>query len=216
MTQKNEIQTKPEKPVSKRVVFKSILCGASVIVSIIMSFILISRGDYPTRDPLSAIGEQNHALFILWGIFTGLAVYFNLKLLASRLNFKSRLFEIALIIGCSMSIVTVTIVGLETWRRIIHISSAMSFGVICVLCVITLVIVKLRCKKNRKTSITYLTAIALSAVIFIFTSINIGWFTAMTQVLVATVCLIIMFCSNFIEKWPKGYSQPSIEKTSAQ
>ncbi|MCL2755484.1 MAG: hypothetical protein FWE45_00310 [Firmicutes bacterium] len=188
--------------VSRKFLTKSTLCGAAIVTSIVLSFIMLSRGENPTTDPFSAIGEQNRVLFLLWGIFTALAVYFNLRLLASRCNFKNKLFEIPLTIGCLMGILTTIIVGMETWQRIIHVGSAMLFGVLCVICVVWILIVKFMRKKKKRVFVPYVTALFIVAVIFIFASAQMGWFTALTQILLANVCLIIMFCSNFFEKWP--------------
>jgi len=200
-----------DEKVSKRVLVKSILCGVFIVTSIVMSIVMISRGDNPTTDPFSAIGEQNRVLFLLWGVFTALAVYLNLRLLATRLNFKNKWFEIPLAIGCSSGIVTTVIVGAATWQRVIHVSSAMVFGVLCVACVVWMLIVKFMRKKKKRVFVPYVTAIFIVAVIFIFASAQTGWFTASTQMLLANVCLIIMFCSNFFEKWP-DYTKHNVEQ----
>jgi len=187
-------------------VIKTLLCGASVITSIVISVIMISLGENPQTDALSRIGYVNRGLFFVWGVTTGLAVYLNLKILSKRLQFKSKIFDIALILGCSMSIVAVTVMGYSPANRAIHIISSGIFGVVCVACVLTLMIVK-AIKKNKRTSVPYITAMALAGVIFIFTSAQVGWFTASTQVLLANVCLTAMFCSNFIERlgsYPAG------------
>ena len=165
---------------------------------------MIRLGDNPATATFSSIGDQNRALFFVWGITTGLATLLNIRLLASRLNFKNRIFDWVSSTGCAMALVTVTVLGYDPVNRTIHIISAAIFGITCVACLLLLMIIKLI--KRSKTAVPYITAMALAGVIFIFTSIYIGWFTALTQILLANVCLVVMFSSNFIEKMP-SYSQ---------
>jgi len=180
---------------------KKIMCGGFVIGAITISIIMLAVGYSPRTRALSAIGEDYRWLFFAWGVCTASATYLNLKLLATRLQVKNRIFDIFLLVGCSMGIVTVLILGMDPIIRAIHVSSAMLFGVITALCLVFLLFIKVR-RKNKRTSLPYITAIALAAVIFAFTSIQVGWFTALTQVLLANICLIIMFISNFLERWP--------------
>ncbi|MCL2587261.1 MAG: hypothetical protein FWE31_03405 [Firmicutes bacterium] len=195
--------------------YKRIMCGVAVLASITISFVMVFISDTPTTIPLSAIGYQNRLLFFFWGVTTSSAVYFNLKLMARNLKFKSIIFDWVLIIGCSMAIVTVIVMGYHPVRRIIHVGSAGLFGVLTVMCVLALLIVKLR-KKSKLSSIPYLTAVAVAGVIFIFASAQVGWFTALTQVILATACLVTMFATNFLEKWPSDEKkiEPLIEPTS--
>jgi len=177
-------------------------CGILIAASITLSMILMLTGDYAVeRYPLSKIGYANRGIFALWGIATGMAVYLNMKLLASRLQFKNRIFESLLVVGCLMTLVTVTIMGYGRIERPIHVASAMGFGIFNIVCVMWLMILKAR-RKNKSLTAVYITLIMICAVIFIFTSAQMGWFTALTQVLVINVCLVIMFISNFIERWP--------------
>ena len=185
----------------KRFITKNFLSGAVIIASIVISMIMVRRGENPQTDPFSAIGAENRILFIFWGSTTGAAVYLNLRLLATRLNVQSKIFQIVLAVGCSMAIVTSIVLGMDTLRRVIHVGSAMIFGIVCVLCLLFLMIVKLK-RKNKRLSATYITAMAIAGLIFILTSIYVGWFTAFTQIILSNVCLVAMFCSNFIEKWP--------------
>jgi len=194
---------------SKEEKFKNIFCVVSVTVSILLSVILLFGNDPGTRA-LSALGSENRLLFFLWGIFTGAATYFNLSLLASRLKYKNRLFEIILAVGCSLILLTVTVLGMEPLYRAIHVGSAMSFGVTTVLCLVWLLTVKL-VRQDKRTTVPYLAALVIVAIIFIATSIQVGWFTALTQVLLADVCLAVMFCSNFLENWSLQKSGNAIE-----
>ena len=183
-----------------RFIANNFLCGACIIGSIVLSMIMVQLGENPTTDPFSAIGKQNRLLFIFWGATTAAAVYFNLCLLATRLNVRSNAFEIILAVGCSMGILTTLVIGLEPLRRVIHVGSAMIFGVTCVLCLLYLMIVKLR-QKRKRTTVPYLTAMLIAGMLFILTTIYYGWFTAFTQILLSNVCLVAMFGSNIFEKW---------------
>jgi len=205
MNQANEKDLNKKKSIvktikGKRGIIYTIACSLSIVLSIVFSSIMIGRGQSPRTLAFSQIGNENQALFILWGITTSLAVYLNLKLLRRRLKYNNKAFEILLAIGCSMAIVTTCVVGSETVRRVIHIGSAMAFGLLCVACVVWLMVIKYW-RKNKKATTIYLTAIALSALILIFSTISVGWFTAYTQILITNVSLIIMFFSNFVEKW---------------
>jgi len=163
----------------------------------------MAEGTYDVlRYPLSKIGYADRILFALWGVATGFAVYLSLKMLASRLRFKNRIFEVLLAVGCIMTIVTVSVMGYGRIERPIHVASAMGFGIFNIICVMWLLILKM-IRKNKRTTAIYITLIMICAVIFIFTSAQMGWFTAFTQVLVINVCLAITFTSNFIERWPE-------------
>lgn len=177
------------------------MCALSIILSVIMSGVMLSRGDNLVTAPFSEIGEQNRALFVIWGATTAAALFYNLRLLASRLSFHGRAFNVIAFVGCGMVIVTSSVVGLEPVRRIIHITSAALFGGITALCILFLLIVKFKLKKNRKRTATYIFLLAIAAVIFIFATISAGWFTASTQMLIINVALVTMFFSNFVEKW---------------
>jgi len=184
------------KKTSRLIATKQIACGILIATSIALSFILMATGDYDVgRYPLSKIGYANRIVFALWGGATATAVYLNLKLLASRLELKNRFFEAMLAVGCLMTIITVLVMGYGRIERPIHVASAMGFGIFNIICVMWLMILKLM-RKNRKTTAVYIALITICAVIFIFTSAQMGWFTAFTQVLVINVCLGITFTSN--------------------
>jgi hypothetical protein len=191
---------------------RKIFCGVSVIVSVLLSVALLSGGKIDTK-PFSALGLENQVLFFFWGIFTGAATFFNLTWLASRLGYQNRLFKVLLTVGCLIVLVTVTVMGYEPVNRIIHVGSAMVFGVTTVSCVLWILIVKL-IRQDKKTTVPYLCALVLAGIVFIVTFIQTGWFTAFTQVLLADVCLAIMFCSNFLEKWSFNKAKATVELES--
>jgi hypothetical protein len=186
--------------IKQLLITKNALTAVCIIISIVFSMLMLTRGEDPHLNTFSSIGEANRVLFAFWGVATAAAVYLNLQLLATRLKIKHRLFQILLAIGCSMAVVTVAVVGDDTTRRVIHVGSALIFGVTCVLALLFLMIIKAK-QKSKRSSVPYITAMAIVGVIFIWTSIYVGWFTAHTQVLLTNMCLIVMFCSNFFEKW---------------
>ena len=194
------------KRIRNMLITNKFLCGACIVASIVLSMILLSIGHRQGFDVVngtfSSIGTANHLLFIFWGIATGLAVYLNLSLLALRLGIINTWFYVALVIGCIGSLITVSFVGWDPTIRAIHIVSAAVFGLFSTLCLLYILIVKMK-QKGKRTSLPYLTAIIIVGVIFIFTSVQVGWFTALTQVLLSNICLVAMFCSNFFESWSK-------------
>ena len=193
-----------KKTIRNMLITNKFLCGACIVASIVLSMVLLSVGHRQGFDVIagtfSSIGTANHLLFIFWGIVTGLAVYLNLSLLALRLGIKNIWFYVLLVIGCAGSIVTVSFVGWDPTIRAIHIVSAAVFGFFSTLCLLYILVIKMM-QKGKRTTLPYLTAIIIIGVIFIYTSVQIGWFTALTQVLLSNVCLVAMFCSNFFEKW---------------
>jgi len=176
-------------------------CLASSIVSIALSGVMVSLGENPNIDALSRIGEENHALFILWGVFTAVAIYMNYLLLAHRLDITNKFFYAVLTIGCSMVIVSSSVIGEHIALRVIHVTASGLFGLLCAVCLVILLIVKIRCNYNKKRTAMYLTLMAVAGLLLVVTTIYVGWFTAYTQVLIINLCLVTMFLSNFVEKW---------------
>jgi len=200
---KNEKKENMSPYKSQRItVLNSVVCLIATITSVVLAIAMMQFSDVDTGTaPFSAIGEANRALFILWGVATAIALYTSMMILARRLKFKSRIFEIALAIGCSMVIVTSAVVGGAPAVQVIHRTSAGLFGLICAVCILVLFIVKMRKRQYRRRTATYITVLSFAGIIFLLTTIYVGWFTASTQILVINVALVTMFLSNFVEKW---------------
>ena len=202
---------KPKKILTKdqmnrRVVAKKLFCVVFLVISILLSTTMLAMAEGNLLEiAFSVIGDANQAMFIMWGVATAGAVYLNMKLLASRLQVKSKIFEVVLAVACLAAIPLVCITGYETWRRIVHVTSAMLFGILGIICVVFLFIMKLR-RKSKKSAVPWLMAIFIVAVMFIYSTVQVGWFTAFTQILVINLCLIATFTSNFFEKWPEAPS----------
>ena len=190
------------------------LCAAGIVGSVLLSVILISLGDSPRKDALSVIGSANRELFFMWGTITGAATYFNLHRLAAKLEFKSKAFEWILAVGCSMILLTISILGYQTLNRIIHVGSALAFGLSTVGCLLWLIIVKCVKRKDIKVTATYICAMVFAAIIFIVTSIQVGWFTAVSQVLLANVCLAVIFSATHLENFSPDEAQATAENIS--
>ncbi|MCL2846498.1 MAG: hypothetical protein FWE38_02290 [Firmicutes bacterium] len=198
----------------KRVIVHKIACGVTIAVSIILSITMLVTADtnLTTGEPInirtdafSVIGFANREMFFIWGVATGLAVFLNLRLLAVRLGLVHRWFTALLAFGCSMTLVTVSVMGYDSIARPIHVGSAALFGFCTAISLIIILVKKL--KKNKRITSMYLTIFAMTAVIFVFTTIYVGWLTALTQILLTNISLVIMFASNFMEKWPAEISE---------
>jgi hypothetical protein len=186
--------------------------GASLLVlSVIISIAFLFDGSADAAtEPFSTIGGHNRVWFFIWGAATGAAVYINFTIFAKRLDIKSRIFHVALVIAAVAAVVTTAVVGVETWERVVHVSSAMVFGILSVVCILFLLIVKI-IRKNKRTSIPYIAILALVGIVFIFVSAEVGWFTAITQVVFINVSLLILFISNFIERWQPLENQAVVQ-----
>jgi len=187
----------------------------SLISSIVLSMIMLRTSERPTLTAtFSSMGARNRPLFFFWGVSTSIAVYMNIKLLAKRLQFKNKFFEIVLIVGCANALITASVIGQDTARSVIHNVSAMVFGFFCLFCLLVLMVYKFRCKINRKRTATYITAISLCAVAVAFMFQWVGNFTAFTQTTIINVGLITMFLSNFVEKWSLQIEKQDIANSS--
>ena len=187
---------------------KVIICATAVIASIALSVVMVNRSYDPRRQPFTGIGLRHPELFIIWGVATALAIFLNMRLLAKRLHVRNKAFDMTLALGCAMLIVTSCIVGpapIWEWRRITHMVSAVIFGLTCVTLIVVLMVVKLR-RKGKKSSVTYLTAILLTLMFFVIATINVGQFPAYAQTMLINVCLVAVFCSNYIERWSTTFT----------
>jgi len=179
--------------------FEKIFCAILIIVSVVLSTILLVETCTPQMKTFSYIGEQNRTLFFIWGVSTGAATFFNIRLLAKRLQFRNRIFDWILGFGCSMALVMVTVTGFEPLNYAVHMASAKFFGLIGGVCLLILMLIKFA-KKNRIISMLYIIAMVSTFVVLVVVTLQTGHYTAPTQLLLTNVFLAVMFCSNFLEK----------------
>jgi len=192
-----------EEVVAKRCVkevVQKVLCAISFILAITLSVWMVVLTDYPRTDTLSSTGEQNHALFIIWGVVSALAVYFNMRQFAINLKCHTKYFEISVVTSSIATIVCVSVIGWETWQRWVHIGAAMISGVLIVLNILYLLLIRF-IRKDKTLTIMYFLAIATVGVAFLYRTISLGWFTALTQLLLINVILLAAVCSNLFERW---------------
>jgi len=179
--------------------YEKLFCGTLIIASVALSIILLVETCTPQIKTFSYIGEQNRVLFFIWGISTGAATFFNLRLLAKRLQFKNRIFDWILGFGCSTALVMVTVTGFEPLNYAVHMASAKIFGIIGGVCLLILMLVKF-VKKNKIISMLYIVAMVSTFVVLVVATARAGHYTAPSQLLLTNVFLAVMFCSNFLEK----------------
>ena len=197
--------------------YEKLFCGTLIIASVTLSIILLVETCTPQMKTFSYIGEQNRALFFIWGISTGAATFFNLKLLAKRLQFKNRTFDWILGFGCSTALVMVTVTGFEPLNYAVHMASAKIFGIIGGVCLLILMLIRWRgrppvptttmartdvraSRKNKIISMLYIIVMIATFVVLVVATARAGHYTAPSQLLLTNVFLVVMFCSNFLEK----------------
>jgi len=185
------------------------VCLSSFFVALALSVTFFIMGDNPRHDTFSSTGIDNRLLFATWGGFTGVAVFFNFKELARKLNILSKWFYIVIWVSSVSVMLTSVVIGRHQAVHILHVATSMIFGISGILCVIYLLVMKYK-RHSRYTTIAYAIAMFAAAVYFIIICVQMGWFTMFIQMLVINLALVIMVCSNFIEKWSKEQKQ-SIE-----
>jgi len=67
-------------------------------------------------------------------------------------------------------------------------------------------------KRDVLMSSIYIVALVSVGIYFLVVSVQMGWFTALTQIMLAGVSLVLMVVSNFAEKWVEG--DPRVNKTA--
>ena len=153
----------------------------------------------PAQRTLSNIGLYYPRFFITWGLFAGISVFLNLHLLAEKLKFKSKIFNI-MTCGSFAVFLTVFINGPAQWQVIIHWSSGMTFGILSFLCTMALFWIKF-CK--CRSYFPYMTLCLLAAVFTVATIYFLG-LTALCQIVILIVCQLCLLTANVIER--KSYN----------
>jgi hypothetical protein len=85
----------------------------------------------PLQYSLSEIGRHNNALFILWAVLSGLALFFNVNRAYDRLKYKSKLGSALLYTGLGFLVLTFLNMSREPVFYWIHVSTAILFSVLC-------------------------------------------------------------------------------------
>ncbi len=89
-----------------KLLITKISANVSLLCSAILSFIIMSLGN-PFDNSLSSIGRRFYALYIVWSIMTGIAIFLNLLRLHKRTRFKLKYDLWLIILGVLSFIVNV-------------------------------------------------------------------------------------------------------------
>lgn len=176
---------------------KRCFIGALTIMSVVLSLIHFYEHN-PAERTMSSIGRENSLWFLVWGMFTGSAIYLNLKLLAKRLDFRYRWFGFLVVFAVINVLLTTIVNGTSRWEANFHWATAMMFGVTSAVCVFILLGVK---RTRKRCRMPYLTIVTLAAVVTVIPIPIIG-LSAMSQLVMLNACLAVLFYTNFIERWP--------------
>jgi len=184
---------------------REFICAALMIVSIYLS--LVSFADTnPTERTLSNIGAENPVWFLAWGVFTALAVYLNVRLLADKLGFENKWFDLMSKIGSFAIIGTVIIWGEAWWQVAFHWATGMTFGILCFASVFVLLCVT---SYKQKRMSWWIPIVAVAAAIDVFTIIALG-LTALCEIVILTVVQVALFAVNFVRKAKPAQLQSEI------
>jgi len=200
---------------SKRVlslVFKMLLF-VFALASFLVGLIMLQKGKDPFHDTFSIIGKRNPILFALYGIFTVIALFFNMNAFVKKLQFgkiRKIIFEILVVVCCVALLITCFVSGVEppAWdfRRRLHVGMSMVFGILGFCLAVWLLITKFY-RDKKMTNLFYLFLLGLSVVFFLVRTIQVGWFTAITQFLIIET---VIFCLMFANLFDKGFYKKSM------
>ena len=178
----------------KRLLSREVLCAALLLASMFLSLVSFVSTN-PAERTLSNIGGEDPLWFAAWGIVTALAVFFNVKLLANKLNFKNKVFDIITAVGSFEIVVTVIIWGEAWWQVAIHWTTGITFGILSFLCVFVLLCVRSRARGRVSW---WIPIVAVAAAADVFTIIALG-LTALCEIVILVVVEVALFSINFVQ-----------------
>ena len=85
----------------------------------------------PLQYSLSEIGRYNTALFIVWSVLSGLAIYLNVHRMYDRIGFQSKLGKGLLYSGLFFLVLTFANMSREPVWYWIHVGTAILFSILC-------------------------------------------------------------------------------------
>lgn len=103
----------------------------------------------PFKFSLSEIGRTNHALFIVWSLFSGFALLLNVPRLYKRTNYKSKLGAWCLALGLLCLVATFCNMSKEPLPYAFHVGTALVFALLCFVSIVLPLLSMLKKKDKR-------------------------------------------------------------------
>lgn len=187
---------------------------SSTILSLLIGATTLARGQRPFLDTFSIIGKRNKVLFALYGITTSIALGCNMVVATNNTPYTNdkiqKIHKYIVYTAMSVSIITLLITtfvhGIDPpdWdiKRQVHVAASMIFGISGLILSVYLLILNFIKNKSWQFSLIYLIALVASAAYFLTKTIQLGWFTAITQFIIIEVNIFALLCKNYLEpKW---------------
>ena len=183
-----------------KIVDSKAFCMVTLVIAFLMSVLCVTMINIFT-ETVSYWGELYPTLFLIWGIFTSVGVFCNLKRLARKLNISNTLLDIAMIVGCfSVFISCISGGGVDySFMSITHWTASFCFGVFCYLSALTIYIVA---TTKDKKNISLLSIVVAGALIDIIFCIKFG-LMGISELFVLSVVQVCVFLSNYVVKHEK-------------
>jgi len=171
-----------------------------LLVSMIISLIFCMNSSI-IEITLSDVAYEYRVWFFVWGVFTSLGIYINSRIMAEKLEFINKWFDILLFISSVSLLIVVSILGEPIWMKVIHKTFSIVFGVLGFTCVMWLFIIHHQklLKTNSFTKIPYLTILTGAAIIDIVSIFQYG-LTIFCELFIIIVCEIMILTLLYVEK----------------
>lgn len=106
-----------------------LVCLISLLAALMYGMYYMDIMD-PLAYSLSEIGRYNTALFVVWAVLSGVALFFNVNRAYDRLHYKSKLGSALLYTGLGFLVLTFLNMSREPVFYWIHVSTAILFSVL--------------------------------------------------------------------------------------
>ena len=182
------------------------------MVSLALSAAMLAYANQPFVDTISIIGKNNRLLFAFFSLSTSIAIIGNVyitthhttTLTHHKLQKVHKLVAQSLCIICVLALLSLTFIDgqdpqVYDPKRLIHISSSMIFGISDFFLTLYLLITHYIKHKNYGYSLAYLASIVASCTFFLVRTLQLGWFAALTQVILVQVSIFTLLCTHTIQ-----------------
>lgn len=149
----------------------------------------------PLAYSLSEIGRHNTALFVVWAVLSGLALFFNVNRAYDRLQYKSKLGSALLYTGLGFLVLTFLNMSREPVFYWIHVATAILFSVLGFGSIVLPLLYMF--KKNKKYRI--MTIIFFSLVFVDIVLLAVFTQMALYEFIPLMLGYIVLFLINFTE-----------------
>ena len=180
-----------------RAIYQSeVICSLLLLTSLIFALDFMYK-DNPIDYSLSQIGRLFWRDYLLWGLFTGLAILFNVNRLYNRTGYSSKIGKFLLHLSLIMLFFTVINITLEPILYYTHVVTSIAFAVLS-FAPIMMCLVSTSFKSFRYFILTFL--LLIMAVIDVY-YITIYSHMALFQTIPLVACYIVLFLCNFTQSF---------------